>query len=147
RHRSRHHAHQPGKFRADALQHHARARHQHVPREWGRTFDYRRLHGLVRGHCRCRRRERSPRTHLAAASRLGPADGREQDAPVSVTEKKMPDPTDKDIAAWIDAVNEESEYLSEWERQFMLDITEQWHRMHSLTDAQLRVLETLYDRI
>jgi hypothetical protein len=59
----------------------------------------------------------------------------------------MPDPTDKDIVEWIDAVNDESEYLSEWERQFMLDITEQWHRTHRLTDAQLKVLEKLYDRI
>jgi hypothetical protein len=59
----------------------------------------------------------------------------------------MPDPTDKDIVEWIDAVNEESEYLSEWERQFMLDITEQWHRMRGLTHAQLQVLKKLYDRI
>lgn len=49
-----------------------------------------------------------------------------------------------DVAAWITAVNEHGVNLTDWERQFMESVTDQWDRTGRLSDRQVEILERIY---
>lgn len=58
----------------------------------------------------------------------------------------MTHPTDTEIDAWIDAVEDDAVNLSEWEAEAMREIRQQWAHRRRLTDAQVAIVKQLYDR-
>lgn len=48
------------------------------------------------------------------------------------------------IQDWIDRVNDEGLNLSEWERDFMISLTDQWVRRRDISNKQEEILERIY---
>jgi hypothetical protein len=61
--------------------------------------------------------------------------------------RPMTHPTDKEIDAWIDALEDDAVDLSEWEVEAMREIREQWAHRRRLTDVQVAIVKQLYDRV
>ena len=44
----------------------------------------------------------------------------------------------------IEACTENTDRLTDWERQFIESVSDQWDRRHSLSDKQREILERIY---
>lgn len=56
--------------------------------------------------------------------------------------------SDRDLSAWIEAVNDDGVNLTSWEEEFMRDITKKWAKRRVLSDKEQDVLERIYtDRV
>jgi hypothetical protein len=52
-------------------------------------------------------------------------------------------PSDKEIARWIARLGDDADFLSEWEAEFLREVTEQWARRRTLSAVQVELLERI----
>lgn len=48
------------------------------------------------------------------------------------------------VRDWIDRINDEGLNLSDWEKQFMESVTDQFGRKSSISDKQEEIVERIY---